>query len=211
MEKEAEGKRLLEWIIIGELKVDSRVLESWPVTHCRIEECQALCCSHGVYVDLADASRIVEEAELIKPHLREENRDVDNWFDGGVGEDADFPSGHRVGTQVVPEDGKLDGTTCVFLTRDNRCGLQVASIAARRHKWDLKPFYCALYPLILIGDRIQLDDDNSLYQNNATCHRTPSVPVPLYLTLKEELTLGLGQEGYDQLCFIARGNAGQNK
>jgi hypothetical protein len=62
--------------------------------------------------------------------------------------------------------------------------------------------------LILVGDKLQLDDDNSLYQNNATCHRTPSVSVPLYLTLKEELTLGLGREGYDQLCCIARGSAG---
>ena len=200
-----------DWITIGRLRVDPRVLESRRVARCQIDECRALCCSHGVYVDLADAGRIVDEAELIQPHLREENRDVDNWFDGDVGADADFPSGYRVGTQVVPEPTKLDGTTCVFLRSDNRCGLQVASVAAGRHPWDLKPFYCALYPLILIGDRIQLDDDNSLYQNNATCHRTPSVPVPLYLTLKEELTLGLGQEGYDQLCSIARGNAGQNK
>ena len=200
-----------DWITVGKLKVDPRVLESWPVAHCRIEECRALCCSHGVYVDLAEAGRIVDEAELIKPHLREENRDVDNWFDGGVGEDADFPSGYRVGTQVVPDASKLDGTTCVFLRSDNRCGLQAASIAAKRHQWDLKPFYCALYPLILIGDTLQLDDDNSLYKNDATCHRTPALPTPLYLTLREELTLALGQEGYEELCSIARSRAGGTK
>lgn len=192
-----------DWITVGDLKVDSRVLESRLMARCRIDECRALCCSHGVYVDLADAGRIIDEAELIKPHLPEKNRNVDNWFDGDVGEDADFPSGYRVGTQVVPEPSKLDGTTCVFLRSDNRCGLQVASIAAQRHRWDLKPFYCALYPLILVGDSLQLDDDNPLYRNGATCQRAELAPVPLYIMLKDELVLALGEEGYQQLCSIA--------
>jgi hypothetical protein len=194
-----------EWITVGEMKVDPRVLENQPVGRCRIDECRALCCSHGVYVDLADAGRIVDEAELIKPQLPQPNRDVDNWFDGDVGEDADFPSGYRVGTQVVPDATKMDGTTCVFLRKDNLCGLQAASIAAKRHPWDLKPFYCALYPLILVGDTLQLDDDNSLYRNGATCQRAETTPTPLYIMLRDELVLALGQEGYDQLCSIARG------
>jgi hypothetical protein len=192
------------WIPIGNLKVDAQVLESRPVARCRIDECRALCCSHGVYLDLADAGRIVDEADLIKPHLPVENRDVDNWFDGEVGQDTDFPSGYRVGTQVVPSPGKLDGTVCVFLRPDNRCGLQAAAIAAGRHHWDLKPFYCALYPLILLGDTLQLDDDNPLYRNGASCQRAGAAPVPLYVMLKEELVLALGEEGYLELCSVAR-------
>ena len=198
---------MLEWIPIGDLKVDARVLESRTVGRCRNEECRAMCCSHGVYVDLAHAGRIVEEAELIKPHLPREYHNVDNWFDGDVAEDADFPSGHRVGTQVVPDPGKLEDTSCVFLRPDNRCALQVASLALGRHPWDLKPYYCALYPLILLGDRLQLDDDNSLYRNGASCQRAEPELVPLYILFKEELVLGLGEEGYQQLCSVARQRA----
>jgi hypothetical protein len=194
----------LEWIPIGDLQVDARVLENRTVGRCRNEECRAMCCSHGVYLDLADAGRIVDEAESIKRHLPEEFHDIDNWFDGDVSEDSDFPSGYRVGTQVVPDPGKLENTSCVFLRPDNKCALQVASLAQGRHPWDLKPFYCALYPLILLGDKLQLDDDNSLYRNGASCQRPEPELVPLYRLLKDELMLGLGEDGYRQLCAVAR-------
>ena len=193
-----------DWIIIGDLKVDPRVLESQAVARCRVEECRAMCCSHGVYMDLADASRIIDEAELVKPNLPEAFRDVNNWFDGGVSEDTDFPSGWRVGTQVKPDRGKLEETSCVFLRPDNRCALQVTAVSLNRHKWDLKPYYCALYPLIRLGDTLQLDDDNPLYRNGASCQRAEQVSVPMYELLQEELVLALGAEGYEHLCAIAR-------
>jgi len=58
--------------------------------------------------------------------------------------------------------------------------------------------------LILLGDTLQLDDDNSLYRNGASCQRVEQEPVPMYVLLKDELVLGLGEEGYQQLCSVAR-------
>jgi hypothetical protein len=163
-----------------------------------------MCCSHGVHLDLDHSRRILDEAELIKPHLPKDRHDVDNWFDGDIGEDSDFPSGRRIGTQVIPDPTMLDGTRCIFLRPDNLCALQVTSLALKRDRWDLKPFYCALYPIILLGDTVLLDDDNALYRNGANCQRAETVTVPLYQLFEDELVLAMGQERYDQLCSIAK-------
>jgi Fe-S-cluster containining protein len=173
-----------------------------------LEECRAACCGHGVHVDLADASRIAQEADRITPHLPTDRRNVDAWFDGEVSEDEDFPSGHRVGTEVVPDPSHPAGTRCVFLRPDNRCALQATSMAEGHHPWDLKPFYCALYPLVLFEGTLQLDDDNEIYTLGGTCQRAERVPTPLYLVFKEELVLALGQDGYNQLCSIAQTRSG---
>ncbi len=192
-----------DWPQIGALKVDPRLLEVRPVAGCRLAECRAACCGHGVYVDLAHADRIVEEAELIKPHLPRDRHDVDNWFDGRVEEDSDFPSGYRVGTQNIPDPGHPSGRRCIFLRSDNFCALQVTSMAQGKHPWDLKPFYCALYPLVLLGDTLQLDDENDLYLLGGTCQRAEGVSTPLYEVFKQEVVLALGQEGYEQLRSLA--------
>jgi hypothetical protein len=196
----AENK---EWLSIGELLVDASLLESRAIGRCRTSECQACCCGHGVWVDLADASRIVQEADLIKPHLPTDRHDVSTWFGVEIDADTDFPSGYGVGTETVQDPNHPIGAHCVFLRPDRRCALQVASIAAGRHPWDLKPFYCGLYPLVLWSNRVYLDEGNAIYKLGGTCTRAEPVPVPLYQLLKEELVLALGQEGYNQLCAIA--------
>jgi hypothetical protein len=188
-----------DWISIGQLKIDPRLLETRPTGRCLVQECRAKCCGYGVYVDLADASRIMEHAELIKPHLPADCQDVDNWFDGGVKDDTDFPTGTKVGTQIIPDRQNPAGSRCIFLRPDQRCALQVASVAAKRDKWDLKPFYCCLYPVTLLDNGLELDEENEIYGLGGSCQR-PGPAVPLYKLLKEEMVLALGQEGYDQLC-----------
>lgn len=158
-----------------------------------------MCCGFGVYVDLAFASRIVDEAEIIKPHLPPDRRNVADWFDGEVKDDADFPSGAKVGTQIIPDPLNPAGTRCVFLRPDQKCALQVASVAAKRHHWDLKPYYCCLYPVTLLDNGLELDEENEVYGLGGSCQR-PGAPVPMYKLLKDELVLALGQEDYDQLC-----------
>jgi hypothetical protein len=76
-------------------------------------------------------------------------------------------------------------------------------MALGQHPWDLKPFYCALYPLILLGDTLQLDDENELYQLGGACQRAEPVPTPLYEVFQHEIVLALGQEGYEQLRSLA--------
>jgi hypothetical protein len=193
-----------KWIEIGSLKVDSHLLESRMVARCRLEECGSACCGHGVHVDLADATRIVQEADVVKPHLPPDRHDVDNWFDGDVGEDSDYPTGLRVGTQVIEDKGHPAGTRCMFLRPDNLCALQVAAVANGRHPWDMKPFYCALFPIIILGNTVLLDDDNEVYLLGGTCQRAETVSSPLYIVFKDELTLALGEKGYAQLSALAQ-------
>lgn len=197
-----------EFIKVGKLRVDSRLLESRSVARCRLKECRAACCGHGAYVDLAHASRIVQEAELVKPYLPADRRNVDGWFDGLVENDTDLPSGYRVGSEVIPDPQHIAGTRCVFLRSDNQCALQMASIAQGRHPWDLKPFYCALYPIVLAGDVVRLDDETQLYALGGTCQRAETMSVPLYELFKDELMLALGHEGYGQLCLKASAHMG---
>jgi len=196
------------WIQVDALKVDRRLLEERLVTRCKLEQCRAACCGHGVYVDLADAGRIIDEADLIKRHLPPDRQDVKDWFDGKVEEDDGFPSGYQVGTEVVEDPGHPAGSRCVFLRPDNRCALQRAGIAAGRHPWDLKPFFCALYPLVLQGDALLLDEENELFSVGGSCQRADPVSVPLYVLFKEEMVLALGQKGYEQLCAIAKARPG---
>ena len=191
-----------QWVRVGSYRVDTRLLEWRLVARCRIENCQAACCGHGVYVDVADATRIMAEAGLIRPYLPANRRDENTWFEGGIAEDRDFPTGYKVGTNVVTHPQSASGSKCVFLGADYRCGLQSASIGLGRHPWDLKPFYCALYPLIVSGDILQLDDDNELFSLGGTCQAECSQAVPLYELFKDEIILVLGQEGYGQLCAL---------
>ncbi len=197
-----------EFIKVGKLRVDSRLIESRSVARCRLEECRASCCGHGVYVDSAHAARIVQEAELVKPYMPADRRDVDGWFDDLVESDTNFPSGYRVGSKVIPDLQHVAHTRCVFLRSDNHCALQVASIAQGRHPWDLKPFFCALYPIVVRGDAVQLDDENDIYALGGTCQRAELVYAPLYELFKDELILALGHEGYGQLCLKASAHMG---
>jgi hypothetical protein len=200
--------RQLEMVQIGALKVDSRLLEEQPVAWCREGTCPGSCCGYGVVTDLAEASRIVEEADLIAPHLGRDSRDPAAWFVAEVKEDRESPSGYSLRTQVRKAPDHPTGTRCIFLRFDYRCGLQVTSAAAGRHPWDLKPFNCAIYPLTLVEDRLYLDDDSQMHREGHGCLRREAPPTPLYVLLRRELTHALGQQGYDQLCALARGRSG---
>ncbi|MBM3943501.1 MAG: DUF3109 family protein [SAR202 cluster bacterium] len=193
-----------DWIKVGPYLIDPRLLETRPTGRCVIQQCRAMCCGYGVWVDLGDASRIIQEADVILPNLPQDRQDISNWFDGEVKEDADFPTGWKVGTNIAPDPTNPVGTHCVFQLPDHKCGLQVASVAAKRHPWDLKPFYCALYPVTLLDGTLQLDEENEIYREGGTCQSKTGVPVPLYILLKDELVLALGENGYQELCAKAR-------
>jgi Fe-S-cluster containining protein len=215
-----------QWVRVGKYWVDSRLLEKRPVARCLIGECHAACCSHGVYVDVGDATRIIDEAELIRPHLPADRWDESTWFEGGKSfkgaklKDGDFPTGYKVGTNTLQLPQFSSGTRCVFLRDDNRCALQRAAIAQGRHPLDLKPFYCALFPIVVLKDTIQLDgkdvledtiqldDENELFSIGGTCQRASQEPVALYKLFKDEMMLALGQEGYDDLCALAATDSG---
>jgi hypothetical protein len=162
---------------------------------CRIDECRAGCCRNGINMELAHAERIRAHAADIAPHLPPERRDPAGWFDEEV-EDPDFPGGRGVGTSAVddPDDPAL--TACVFLRRDYRCALQVASEAIGLAYPGLKPFHCALYPILLSEGELVLDEWSPAELSGADCQREAAPRVPVADVFRDEIALALGEDGY---------------
>jgi hypothetical protein len=188
-------------LIINGIAVDRKLLESRPLRRCELTECQAHCCSCGVYLKVEDARRILDHKEMIQPHLPPERRDPQTWFDWNLEPDHDHPEGGVLAsTNVTPDSSHRAGQTCVFLRPDRKCALQVASIAAGERPWHLKPFYCSLYPLVFHEHQLILDDENLVYLEGGTCTRpTCGEPLPLYRMLELEMKLALGDAGYTEL------------
>lgn len=194
-----------ESLTINGKQVDRKLLEARPTQRCTTSDCQSWCCTGGVWVDLGEKEKILTHAEMIKPHLPADRRDESQWFDGQFDDDPDYPSGRGEGTQVVQDAAHPAGQTCVFLRPEDRyCALQVASIANGQHPWSLKPYYCALHPITITRNCVQLDDDNEIYIEGGHCQRANSIAVPLYVTFEGELRLALGDDGYDELKRAAR-------
>ena len=192
-------------IRIGKWEVDARLLERRPVRRCTLAECQAHCCTGGVWIDIGEAHRIIQHAEMIKPFLPEDRRDEYEWFDGVTDQDEDYPTGWGMGTWVVNDPSHPVGTTCIFLRpEDRRCAIQAACMANGMHKWELKPSYCWLHPLTFSGNWLGLDDDNEIYLEGGSCQREDcDAMVPLYELFEEELRRFLGDEGFEALTRMA--------
>jgi hypothetical protein len=199
-------------IIVKGIPVERRLLEPRQLRRCELRECQAHCCSCGVYLKDDEAKRILAHAPAILPHLPAERHDPQSWFDWNLEPDHDHPDGGMLAsTNVVNDPTHPAGSTCVFLREDRKCALQVASVAAGRHPWDLKPFYCALYPLVYHQRQLILDDENLVYLEGGTCTRGGcGDPKPLYQLLDVEMKLALGDDGYAEFTrraeLIAEGN-----
>jgi hypothetical protein len=188
-------------LTINGLAVEGRLLESRPVRRCDLAECQAHCCSCGVYLNLEDAKKILDHQQIIFPHLPPERRNPEKWFDSTMEPDHDHPSGGMLtGTNVVRDPTHPAGQTCVFLRPDRKCALQVASIAAGERPWHLKPFYCALFPLVFHQRELILDDENEVFLEGGSCIR-PSAgePIPMFRLFEMEMKLAMGDAGYKEL------------
>jgi hypothetical protein len=192
-----------ETLIISGLHVDRRLLEVQPIRRCDIVSCHGACCSHGVLVDPKEKDNILRHAGLIRPHLSAERQDERSWFRGFDKEDKDFPSGRCDATAILSNAGASCGQSCIFLLRDARCALQVAAVDSGMQRWALKPFFCALYPLVLNKGWLELDDGNELYLQDACRRHTVCVDSPLYVALKDECVRALGTVGYRQLHQLA--------
>jgi Fe-S-cluster containining protein len=196
-------------LVIAGYAIDDKLLARKPIRRCRLEACQAACCSDGVWVDHAQAERILAHAALIQPFLPEARRDPSQWF-AELHEDPTFPSGRCIGTTTVADPTHPNGSTCIFLRpSDRRCAIQAACLAAGRPAWELKPYYCCLFPLVdEEGDgsgarRLTLDDENDLFRRGGGCYELCAEAQPVFQVYAEETALALGLEGYRQLCHHA--------
>jgi Fe-S-cluster containining protein len=190
-----------ESLIVNGIPVERKLLESRAVRRCELQECQAHCCSCGVYLNVDDAKRILAHKDMIIPHLGPDRRDPETWFDWTLEPDNDHPEGGMLaGTNVAKDPTHPAGQNCVFLRPDRKCGLQAASIAAGEHPWHFKPFYCALFPLVFHQHQLMLDDDNLVYTEGGSCTRPAcGEPIPLYRLFEVEMKLAIGETGYAEL------------
>jgi len=199
---------MAEVVISGHV-VDDKLLACRAIRRCRLAVCQAACCSDGVWVDLAQARRILAHATMIQPFLPAERRDPAQWF-VELHDDPSFPSGQCTGTNTVADPIHPNGSTCIFLRpEDRRCEIQEACLAHNWPAWELKPYYCCLFPLVDEWDaedetrRLTLDDANDLFQRGGGCYEPCDDAQPVFQVYAEEVALALGVEGYRQLCQLA--------
>jgi Fe-S-cluster containining protein len=196
-------------VVISGYAIDDKLLARRGIRRCQLAVCQAACCSDGVWVDHAQAQRILAHAALIQPFLPAERREPATWF-AELHDDPTFPSGRCIGTTTVADPTHPNGSTCVFLRpEDCRCAIQIACLAHHRPVWELKPYYCCLFPLVDEWDaegearRLTLDDTNDLFQRGGGCYEPCDDAQPVFQVYAEEVALALGVEGYRQLCQYA--------
>ena len=150
--------------------------------------CSSACCEGGVFIDAKEREAIVAHRELIAQHMdATQSTDPAQWFEPGVTEDPDFPSGQCVGTQVVNDK-------CAFLDGAGRCSLQKAAVAAGLHKWAIKPLFCILYPIEISNNTVSFDD--MLQDEESCCTIGTAFAVPLFRACREELVHLVGEEGF---------------
>ncbi len=153
--------------------------------------CASTCCSGGVYADIIERDRILANRDLVIQQMDEtQNHDYHEWFETQEEEDHDFPSGQCVGTEVFNDK-------CVFLNRRGHCSLQIAAVADGRHKWDLKPFYCVLFP-IEISDGV-VSFDPMLQDEESCCTVKKDFATPLFEGCKDEIIHAIGEDGFREL------------
>ena len=187
--------------MINAIAVDRKLLGVHRVRRCDLNECQALCCGTGVWVDVKHAREILAHKELILPHVAPDRRDTEKWFDWNLEPDLDHPDGGMLASTNAVEDLSHPARqNCVFLRADRKCALQVAGNAAGNQPLRFKPYYCALYPLTFSERRLALDEEYEAYHEGGNCQR-PSCgePVAIFRLFEMEMKLALGDAGYAEL------------
>jgi hypothetical protein len=178
------------------LSVTSELFRRGFASGCSMMNCDATCCKHGVYADLGDRANILAHAPMIQKHLEpQQEHDPAKWFDDEVIDDADYPSGHAVGTRAT-ERG------CVFLDKVGKCALQKAAVAEGMDRFALKPFYCVAYPVVIEHGVLMLDDSQHVNRHEC-CMVTDTPDLDVFDVCSEELEFVLGKEGFNELRAIA--------
>ncbi len=150
--------------------------------------CSSACCEGGVYVDLRERDVIMAHREIVAREMDDtQSKDPSRWFESEAADDADFPSGQCVGTQVINDK-------CAFLDAAGRCCLQKAAVAGGMHKWAIKPLFCILYPIEISGGKVSFDE--MLQNEESCCTIGAAFDVPLFEACREELLHIVGEEGF---------------
>jgi hypothetical protein len=164
---------------------------------CRLEECRAACCLHGVWVDPLEKEDILLHSAAILPHLPEGRRDPLRWFGEEKEKDPALPSGYVVPAAVMSNPAHYGGTECVFLRPDWFCSLQVAAMEAGEHPWRWKPFHCIIHPISTEGGEFTIASDEELLSEEGSCFRAGAEESRMNHWLAEEINF-LTDQGSDK-------------
>jgi Fe-S-cluster containining protein len=146
---------------------------------------------------LPDRDRILEYADRVIETMDDTQPfDTGLWFEDETHEDDDFEGGVCIGTATYR--GK-----CSFLNKDGLCVLQVLEPDLNLPKGErLKPFYCRLFPLTTEYGRLEFDDMCDGVR--PCCTLASDGPTPAIEAYAYELTEALGEDGYAELCRVAK-------
>jgi hypothetical protein len=178
-------------LIINGIHIDPGILRKKAVRKCSELKCLAACCSDGVWLLDDEALRILKWADAIKVCLPPDRHDESKWFEQGK---------EGMGTIPVSDPVRPDDTCCIFLHPDRKCVLQVVSQENNLGWPGIKPFYCTLYPLYTEENTLFVDNVTHLNVKGAMCRAEKPRRQEIYKMFPNEITLVLGEDGYQELC-----------
>ncbi len=149
---------------------------------CRLDLCRSRCCRFGVWTDSAERETILANRGLIAPFLRPEAKEPESWF-GRTERDRDCPSGLAVETQEI-------SGACAFYHPDFGCALQKGAVEAGLHEWVLKPRFCIMFPLVVSGGELTVDDD----MKSLWCMKEKNCTRPILDALRKEVEFLFDEE-----------------
>lgn len=171
----------------GAVKIDPLVYSAKFPEGCRPEMCRSRCCRFGVWADVGEMRNILAHAELFLPYCRPEAADPAVWF-GETEPDRDCPSGTAVETTIV-------GNACAFFNPDHGCALQKGALAAGHHEWRFKPRFCVMFPLVLSGGQLTVDEE----MKSLWCMKERNRTHPLLQSVRKEVSYLFDGELVDKL------------
>lgn len=163
------------------MKIDPQIFVARFPERCRLELCRSRCCRFGVWADLEEQKKILDNRDLVLPFLRDETKDASTWF-GKTEEDSDCPSGLAVETQAV-------GGYCAFFNPACGCALQKGAGEAGLHEWELKPRFCIMFPLVVSEGELTVDED----MKTLWCMKEPNRTHPILFSVKKEVSFLFGE------------------
>jgi hypothetical protein len=177
--------------------ISKRMFRKEKLIRCILNDCQGVCCTYGVWIDLKEKQRIFENLAVVQSCMDQNSVDFDEWFKEDIENDPYTESGVVVHSRVVERDLPFSRETCVFLRPDHKCALQVASQLLGKHPWFLKPFYCILHPMDINQDgEITLDETNIISEEPKSCLRVSCANLAPIEIFEEELRYLLGDSTY---------------